>query len=604
MSKIRILPEDLANQIAAGEVVERPASVVKECVENSIDAGARRIDVQVEGAGTRLIRIIDDGEGMDQDDLLLCLERHATSKVIDSSQLKKIETMGFRGEAIPSISSVARMTLISRTRDADLGARAEVRFGQVRRVYETGCAKGSLVEIRDLFGNVPARRKFLKTPRTELRHIEEVLLNTALAWPAISFSFSVNQRQVWSFSTDTASLAARLRTIINYDDPRPLLRVAGADTLPVGEMAVNGYLLPPEAAIAASARLRVFVNRRPVRDRSIVHAVSEGLRGFLMKGRRPAGVLMMSLPLEEVDVNVHPTKQEVRFQHQPAIHKLIVVAVEGAMKVHQDEIRHATFTPEARVEQKVDVPADYPRPEQPVLPSSNTVKEHERDYAILPRQKMAMVEEPVTPEVASGVVGLVEDNHGSSFRYIGQLNSSYLLCESGGELVIIDQHAAHERLIYESLKKQYAEKGMTGQPLLFPEMIECSPRQQVVLDDFGKEIADLGVEIAEFGGNSYVVKAVPAMLVHLGVQEIINGIFDRYLAGGARTAASADRLDDVLAMMACKAAVKANDQLQPEEGEELLRKMEEAAIFSHCPHGRPVMKRVTGPEIEKWFKRI
>lgn len=601
MSKIRILPEDLANQIAAGEVVERPASVVKECVENSIDAGACRIEIQVEGAGTRLIRIIDDGEGMDQDDLLLCLERHATSKVVDSSQLKKIETMGFRGEAIPSIASVSRMTIISRTREADLGARAEIRFGQVRRVYETGCARGSLVEIRDLFGNVPARRKFLKTARTELRHIEEVLLNTALARPAIAFSYTVNQRLAWSFSADSASLAARLRKIINYDNPRPLLRVTGAGSLPAGEMAVNGYLLPPEAVIAASSKLRLFVNRRPIKDRSIVHAVSEGLRGFLMKGRRPAGVLMMSLPLEEVDVNVHPTKQEVRFQHQPAIIKLITMAVEDAMKLHQDEIRDATFTSAARVKQRITDPPDYPRPvhSNPAL----LVKERKRDFAVLAgsdkeadRVKSSTadsVDEPVRSEQPD-----------TAIIYIGQLGSSYLLCESGGELVIIDQHAAHERLIYESLKKRYGERGMTGQPLLFPEMIECSPEQQAVLEDFGEEIAELGVEIAEFGGNSYVIKAVPAMLAHLGPQEIINGIFERYLAGGSRTAASADRLDDVLAMMACKAAIKANDQLHPQEGEELLRKMEEAAIFSHCPHGRPVMKRVTVAEIEKWFKRI
>ncbi|MDT8335487.1 MAG: DNA mismatch repair endonuclease MutL, partial [Desulfurivibrionaceae bacterium] len=308
MSQIRILPENLANQIAAGEVVERPASVVKELVENSIDAGAAGLTVQVEGAGASLIRVIDDGRGMDQDDILLSLERHATSKLINVAQLNEIMTLGFRGEAVPSIASVSRLSITSRPLGAELGARVEVRFGKVVKVHEMGCRVGTVVEMRDLFGNVPARKKFLKTPRTELSHIEEVLRGYALARPELALDYFVNGREILAVPPVVGGgLEQRLKNLLGCDSRRSLATVGPASA--ENGVKISGFLLPPDYFPSQSANLRAFVNGRPVRDRLITHAVAEGLRNFLMKGRRPAGVLFVDLPPAAVDVNVHPAKQ-------------------------------------------------------------------------------------------------------------------------------------------------------------------------------------------------------------------------------------------------------------------------------------------------------
>jgi DNA mismatch repair protein MutL len=623
MSKIQILPENLANQIAAGEVIERPASVVKELVENAIDAGASQIDIQVAGGGTRLIRIIDDGEGMDQDDILLCLERHATSKLSTADQLTSINTLGFRGEAIPSISSVSRMTITSRTASSSLGIQAEIRFGQVRKVHDMGCAKGTVIEIRDLFGNVPARKKFLKTTRTELNHIEEVAVNSALARPHIGFRYTVDGKTMFSFSPGNDSPQTRMKQLTSWSQGVQLIKVDHSHEEQGRIFAIHGYLLPPEVSIPGTAKLRIFVNSRSIRDRMISHAVTEGMHAFLMKGKRPVGILLFEIPPEEVDVNVHPTKQEIRFHKPSLLHDLVVRAVSEGMEKYQDDVKYTVFgKPGAKkdipyseekiaehrsesssmfhsVKPSFEVNEETPlfdKKEVPRLrvPQSSTVDE----YIAEQKEEVSIPAGPAAINKQSK-----EESHIGLLKYIGQIHGSYLLCASENGLVVVDQHAAHERLLFETLKKQYTSRKMTGQALLFPEVIECTPEQEHILKSYQEEIRNLGIDIGEFGGNSYVIKAIPAILSHIGPLEVVQGVFDRYLASDMKTKGAPTGIDDILSLMACKAAVKANHELLPVEGSELLKKMEEADIFSHCPHGRPVMIRFSRSDIEKWFYR-
>ncbi|MFH1216854.1 MAG: DNA mismatch repair endonuclease MutL [Pseudomonadota bacterium] len=626
MSKIRILPENLANQIAAGEVVERPASVVKEFVENSIDAGAGRIILEVEGGGSRLIRVIDDGMGMDQDDMLLSLERHATSKLHTIEELGAINTLGFRGEAIPSIASVSRLTITSRLADAPLGNRVEVRFGQLHKVHEMGCSPGTIMEVRDLFGNVPARRKFLKTTRTELSHIDEIVVNTVLAHANLGFTYHVDGREALSFAAGSESLEWRVREIMGGHLQKNLIPVDWQQE----DMTLSGFLLPPDEGASPAARFRVFVNRRPVRDRMIGHAVVEGMHNFLMKGRKPCGVVFLSLDPEMVDVNVHPTKQEIRFRDSRYVHRMVVQAVSRAMESFQTQMKFSLFG------QPVNQysPAESERPgmtasvsslpasprnehgKSPVVPPTKLFSDRMRPHSTDKTNGVLTVAEP-SPQAISTAFSVQEEKNEVAqvlqvvtekpelpgLRYVGQFLKSYLLCETNDGIGVIDQHAAHERLIFERLRKQYHDMQLPGQSLLFPEIIECTPAQAEILTHHDEEIRRLGVSIQEFGGMSYVIKAIPAILGHLGPLEIINGIFDHFLNREGKEKSAPRRIDDVLALMACKAAIKANDALLTQEGEELVRKMEEADIFSHCPHGRPVVKFFSESDIKKWFFR-
>ncbi|MEN8256887.1 MAG: DNA mismatch repair endonuclease MutL [Thermodesulfobacteriota bacterium] len=623
MSNIKILPEDLANKIAAGEVIERPASVVKEFVENGIDAQARNITVEVEGGGTRLLRVIDDGEGMDQDDVLLCLERHATSKLKEAADLNAITTLGFRGEAVPSIASVSRLVITSKRLGSELGTLAEIRYGQVRKVHEMGCSQGTIMEVRDLFGNVPARRKFLKTKRTELSHVEEVVVSTALAHPEVGFRYHVDGRQVLSFAPgDTLEL--RVAAILKQKRSGSLLEISWQQQDSAGEIAVHGWLLSPDETVGPSAKLRLFVLGRPVRDRMISHAVSEGTHGYYMKGRRPAGVIMVSTPLGEVDVNVHPTKQEIRFHRSNVIHQAVVQAVRTGLEKYQAKVKESLFgtspsqpgrapsftqTREPAVvrpqveQRKPAILFPSPRKRQGVVPcevgevgaKARTDSCHQQPSSGQLNQNVGSVPDYCTPQATA-------DSHLGHISYIGQYQESYILCASNEGLVVIDQHAAHERLLFEKLKKQLISQAVARQVLLFPEMVECSSVQAQALKNHHDEIADMGMEVEEFGGENFVVKAVPSLLAHLGPLEILTGIIDKYVNSDLPSS-RATRIEDILATMACKAAVKANHTLLPDEGVALIEQMQAADVFSHCPHGRPVYRLFSPGEVKKWFKR-
>lgn len=632
MSNIRILPENLANQIAAGEVVERPASVVKELVENAIDAGATDLAVQVEGGGTSLIRVIDNGAGMDQDDILLSLERHATSKLIRVEQLDDIRTLGFRGEAVPSIASVSRMTITSRQAGAELGSRVEVRFGKVLKVHEMGCRVGTIIEIRDLFGNVPARRKFLKTPRTELSHIEEVVRGYSLVKPDLAVSYAVNGREIISLpAAGSGGVEQRLKNLLRFDAGHQLVEVVADDG---GDVRISGFLVAPDHQAGAAARLRAFVNGRPVRDRLITHAAIEGLRNYLMKGRQPAGVLFIDLPPAGVDVNVHPTKQEIRFHKSGVVHQLIVLAVAGAMQSFQRGLKHAVFGHSDPGRSRIH-PADVskytgpdshsPQPSalddafsSPEIKKSGDLQGYSCDR--IKNDRGLTVSEPpaktagrdgasvfMVPEGKDKSPGARGDEPSFSaerLRIIGQLFETYILCEGDEGLIAIDQHAAQERLIFEKLKKEFAAGKVAGQVLLFPETVELGSDEITVLENFAAEISGMGLDIREFGGGTYVIKAIPAVMAHLSPVEVLNGLLDQFagVSQGERSK-SGRRLDNILSVMACKAAVKANHPLTPEEMKALLDEMLKNDVFSHCPHGRPVVRMFSHAEIQKWFHR-
>lgn len=620
MAKIRILPEHLANQIAAGEVVERPASVVKELVENCLDAGATRIEVDIEGGGTRLIRVIDDGEGMDEDDLLLSLERHGTSKLSDQEGLDAIDTLGFRGEAIPSIGSVSKLTLTSRPKALELGTRVQLDYGKLTKVHETGCSTGTKIEVRNLFGNTPARKKFLRTHRTELGHIEEVLKNYALCSPEITFILRIDDKQSL-YLDNSLSFEQRLARIMNYRGD--FISLDNGDE--ASKRSLFGLLVPPDTVSSGPSKLRIFVNGRTVKDRMINHAVAEGMRGFLMKGKNPSGLVHLRLPPHEVDVNVHPAKQEVRFRSGQDLHAFIVHGVAEAFLHHQDKVKSSIFSP-AKLPERTPVPLDRHSSEE--LESANAVPE---EYAHRPvadsvqntrrrattspnsnpgsSQPLFTTAEPIShlprrevpapgPGSSNGTVPKI----GHDLLVIGQLDDLYLFCKNSEGLLVIDQHAAHERLLYEKFRKQYMNKEVARQTLMFPETLELSLLQVQLVEKYGQEIDRMGFSYREFGGNTYIISAVPALLARLNAADSFVNLLEQFgseKSGDRKNSA----VDSILSTMACRAAVKAGTALSHLEIDSLLSQMVKADVFSHCPHGRPVAKQFSKDEIKKWFHR-
>lgn len=608
MSLIKILPENLANQIAAGEVVERPASVVKELLENSLDAGAASIAVQIENAGTGLIRVVDDGRGMDEDDILLSLERHATSKLSRVEQLDSITTLGFRGEAIPSIASVSKMTITSRNADSPLGNRAEVSFGKVFKVHEMGAAPGTAIEVRNLFGNVPARRKFLKSGPTEIAHIDEVVRSYALVNNLVGFSLQVNGRIVFDWDTDEDEILRA--TKVMGGTARQLTALSNGDSEPC---AVRGYLPAPDPNAAKTAKLWLFVNGRSVKDKVVGHAVNEGMRGFLMKGRRAAGVVFLEVPAGQVDVNVHPAKQEVRFRKANLIHKAVEEAVRRAMLDFQQQRKEDLFgsagggpveTAPLPTHRAAEVAQPEPAAAQ-LMSEVSDAYDHDRtvdsaSHLFPPSDEV----KPATPPEAPKTLFVVPETSEAlpaGTRYVGQFMDTYLIFEVESGIAVIDQHAAQERLLFEKLKKSFESREMASQVLMFPEMIDLTPNEMEILEQNGTEISFFGLDLDHFGGSSFLIKAIPVLMKHVPPAEMFRELLARFGQdgrGGKRYG-----IDDILASMACKAAIKAGMVLSREEAERLLCQIRQAGIFSHCPHGRPVVKIFAPQDIKKWFSR-
>ena len=615
MPKIRILPDQLANQIAAGEVVERPASVVKELIENSLDAGADRIEIDIEGGGSRLIRVVDNGEGMDEDDVLLCLERHGTSKINEVDDLIDIQTLGFRGEALPSISSVAKLVITSRPKDSALGTTLVCHYGAIKKVHETGTQAGTTIEISNLFGNTPARRKFLRTRRTELSHIEDCVINFCLAEPSTAFTLRVDDRVVLSFDSDQDQ-KNRMAALTRYDGG--FIEIQDKDPHKTG-IKVTGLLIPPDSPETRGARLRIFVNKRGVKDRMISHGVYEGMRSFLLKGRSPSGLISIEVPPSSIDVNVHPAKHEIRFRESTIVHKRIIDAVRNALISHQQRVRSEIFT---------TVP--HPSPPQYAPPDDDEAGEqhtHAAVDALFENSPSSSLQSPgslldnvppltgvqtgealgnysTPPLTPSGAEGNLDENEivrVEDLFVIGSFKDLYIFCRNKDKLIVIDQHAAHERILFEALQSQYSRGKIAAQQLLFPVSLELTTFQSQLIEKHQETFADLGFSIREFGGNTWVLASVPAIAGTSNPQDLFLDFLEQF--GSEKEVSGGSYLIDILATMACKAAVKSGDQLTDPEIKALLTKMIKAQLFSHCPHGRPVVKILDAAEIKKWFYR-
>lgn len=603
MGRIHRLTDELANQIAAGEVVERPASVVKELVENALDAGASRVVVDVEQGGTSLVRVSDDGEGMAPDDALLCLERHATSKIARFTDLSDLGTFGFRGEALPSIASVSRLTLRTRPRDASEGVEIVVEGGAQPDVRPSGGAAGTTIEVRDLFFNVPARRKFLKATATESAHVGDVLLGMALARYDVTFVLTRDGRTVREYLR-ASSRADRARAVMSNDGPSLILCRAER-----GPMHIEAMLGPPERARAGATGLSVLVNGRPVRDRQLVRAVAQAYGSVLESGRYPLGVVWLDVPPEVVDVNVHPQKAEVRFSDARGIFDALTRELHGGLS-HAFGLPVLGPHPQAPV---VRMPAAPSRAfGAPMLDASAAVARAAETQAaaaaLFPEGNLfgaiaggAAADEAREPAPGDGpphAPGLFPERGAyAALRYVGQVRGTFLICEGHDGLYVLDQHAAAERVTFDRLRVAYAARGVAMQRLLVPEVVELSPSEVSMLEENADELSRLGVEVRAVGDSAVAVHGVPDLLVRAEPTRLVRDL----VAEVSRTAGRPFRgaVDLVLATMACHGSVRAGDAISSEEVTALLRALDTVDFAGHCPHGRPLVMRMSFGELER-----
>jgi len=584
VSKIKILPEILSNKIAAGEVVERPSSVVKELVENSLDADSTRIIIEVERGGRSLIRVSDNGTGMSSDDALLSIERYATSKIYKDADLFSIKTLGFRGEALPSIASVSRFTLETRDQGSSVGTRIEIEGGKIRKVSEAGVPAGTLITVRDIFFNTPVRRKFLKTINTEMSHIADTLANIAVGWTHVHFRLNHNSRTVknWTPVSDPSDRAA---DVLGKEMKNELQRVNASDEI----FSLSGWIASPRISRSTSRGIYVYVNGRCVQDRTVQHALFEGYEGRLMKGQFPMAVLFICAAPDQVDVNVHPRKNEVRFLQQNRIHSLVKNAVSSVLNL-ADRNLFDNHPPPLRSDTP-PLPTEISEPFSGFNPP-------------LPKMSLHNEEQPVFSEssrISPEQTRLWKKNRFSDMKIIGQFQGTYIICESGDGLVLIDQHAAHERILFEQLKSRASVK--TRQTLLIPETLDLSHTENDILETLLPAFEEIGFEIEPFGGNTSIVKSVPALLIGREISPLITEIVEKAAVIGL--SAGIDRIkDECLMLTACHAAVRANQELSEKEIKALLHQLEECENPSHCPHGRPIWIQWTMRSLEKSFNRI
>ncbi len=588
MGRIHRLPAEHANQIAAGEVVERPSSIVKELVENALDAGATRVVVDVEQGGTTLVRVSDDGEGMSPDDALLCLERHATSKISRFTDLSDLGTFGFRGEALPSIASVSRLLLRTRARGADEGVEVAVEGGVAPAVSPSGGAVGTTIEVRDLFFNVPARRKFLKATATESAHVSDVLLGMALARYDVTFVLTRDGRPVREHLR-VGSRAERARAVMSSDGVS--LVECRAER---GPIRIQAMLAPPERARAGATGLSVLVNGRPVRDRQLVRAVSQAYGSVLEAGRYPLGVVWIDVPPEVVDVNVHPQKAEVRFSDSRGLFDAVTRELHASLG-------HA-----------FGLPALGPHSQAPILRGpvptlralegfARTAIDAQVERALMPEGNLFAQPEPAITGPQPGAVErepLFEGRGGyGALRYVGQVRGTFLICEGEDGLYILDQHAAAERVTFERLKKSHATRGVGMQRLLVPEVVPLTPGEVAMLEENAEEVSRLGVEVRAVGDSAVAVHGVPELLVRAEPARLVRDL----VAEVSRTAGRPFRgaVDLVLATMACHGSVRAGDALSADEVMALLRALDDVDFAGHCPHGRPLVMRMSFGELER-----
>jgi len=610
MGLIRLLSETVASQVAAGEVVERPASVVKELVENSLDAGARKIDVVIRRGGISLVRVIDDGCGMDRDDALLSLERHATSKIRSAADLQAVATLGFRGEALPSIASVSRFRLTTRESGAIAGTEIIVNGGKIDVVRDGGEAPGTQVEVRSLFYNLPARRKFLRSENTESRNIEHQIHLQAIGHPEIGFSLMRDDRILFQLPA-TATLGDRIRDLYGVELLQRLVEVNGAPSPKIG---ISGFIGQAGLSRQTRSQQLVFVNGRAIESSLITGAVREGYHTALMKGQYPVTFLFVELDPSAVDVNVHPAKREVRFRDPKGVREAVVRCI-------QQTLEHARAGWQEKFSAPVRGPAAAVSAKAfPDLSLRSEVTAPEETHRELPHLgAVAGVADP--GPAPSEIVGQVPQRHFDSagdaaavqpkqrvtkpaqqFEIIGVLSKLYVLMENASGLVLVDQHAAHERVLFEELRRRMEEQGVPTQKLLLPQTFDVPPRDADWIEHNLSVLQRMGIGIESFGPDTFKIDSLPSFLDVSDAAQFMRKVIDDLKSAG--NSASAMRLgEEMIAKSVCRHAVKANDPLRYPEVEKLIRDLLDCDLPYCCPHGRPTMIQISLAELEKKFGR-
>jgi len=661
---IHLLPPELINQIAAGEVVERPASVVKELIENAIDAGATTIDVLLENGGKQKIEVRDNGCGMSRQDATLAIERHATSKIRDFDDLTRVRTLGFRGEALASIASVARVELTSSTQEAAAATRVLIEGGKMREVKDAAHPRGTSIAVRDLFFNVPARRKFLRSEATESFHLTNLVTHYALAHPEIAFTLTNNGREVLRVSP-AQDLRERAYQIFGAEFLDNLLEVNGGHATVAR---VSGFVSAPRDRRTSRDAQYLFVNGRFVRDRLISRALSEGYRAILPHGVYPAALLFLETPLEEVDVNVHPAKTEVRFRRNAAVAEAVREAVRAALAsggfvrpeeaiesagfqpvaaaVNQYLAQHAAPPPDSSHQEATPLPLVHKETEQGVAVSAraaqtaretsdpvvvaSTFPEWANSFSTLKEDRgaTALRQQPITPEDVSSAPACsefpgresetalpplasaekfvrevpVESLH-PGIRPLGQLDESFIIATDGEGLLLIDQHVAHERVLFDKYRALEASRPPESQRLLIPETFDLTPAQAAVFDSVATEMENYGFALMRLSGRTVAIKATPADLPASEARNMLAEVLDTVDADKKGSARETVR-DDIAASLACHAAIKVNMSLTAEKMRWLIDRLLQTSSPTTCPHGRPVILRLTTKDILKGFHRI
>ncbi|NIO05143.1 MAG: DNA mismatch repair endonuclease MutL [Proteobacteria bacterium] len=572
--KIHILPDEVVNRIAAGEVVERPASVVKELIENAIDARGTEISILIDDGGLRRIRVIDNGTGMGRTDALTAFQRYATSKIKASDDLGMIETLGFRGEALPSIASVSRVKMVTKEEQSLSGVEIRLEGGGVKEIREVGCPRGTDVLVEDLFFNTPARRKFLRTVSTEFSHIMEAVVRIAMAHRGVRFKLFHNEKRILDVPT-SKNRSIRIGSLLGNEVYRVLRQVK----VKIEKLEIEGYVSEPEFSRPNARGIYVYVNGRFVRDRTIHHAVMEGYRNRIAKDRYPVVVLFLQVPPWSLDVNVHPTKSEVRFGSPGLIHQ-------GVIELFHD-------FESKQVEPFEAGPA--PTREFSILPLA--VKESTTDY-----NSLSQVSDPGRgPEDEGSRVELFEETL-SSLRILGQLDQTYIICESPRGLLLVDQHAAHERIVFRRLKQAVDRGAPQVQRLLLPETVEFSPLEWDAVEPYLPQLARLGFDLEPFGRNTVMIRSVPSILSGKDCRQIVSDLLRDLIEEEARSGIEKD-IEAVLKVTACHGAIRSGQPLSKEEMRALLEDMKEEGFFYTCPHGRPACREIDTLQLEKMFMR-
>lgn len=631
---IRQLSASVINKIAAGEVIERPASVVKELLENSVDAGASQIELAIENGGIDLIRVTDDGCGIPQEQLTLAVTSHATSKIIDADDLFQVGTFGFRGEALASIAEVSQMVIRSRTEDQDCGFEMVINGGNREVEQPCGCPVGTSMEVRQLFYNTPVRQKFLRTPQTEKGHITEAFTRVALANPDIKMTLLNNNKVVHQLPA-TDSWRDRIGAFFGPEISDNLISINSSHE----QVGLSGFVIDPSVSRANNRMQYLFLNGRYIRDRSLQHALSEAYRGLLMVGRFPVCFLRLDMPFEMVDVNVHPAKLEVRFQNGGQIYSQLLGAIrnrflttdltaKGHLSRRQVEPfrpfpgnGQAPAEPTSQVSQnQISFQSEKPSydwtqaPRQPFAAPQTAVAGHSNSASALMTAEPATVSTHGMPS-ASPTTGNAEFDTQYAGAQPGeaenpsqtptalQVFNTYLINETEEGMVIIDQHALHERIIYEQIREKVLEGQLESQKMLVPEPVTLPPAEAAIVLENAETLRRIGIGVEPFGGDTVLVSSYPAMLTNHNPAEMLRGVIEKLMSDGS-TLDQRDLVDELLHMISCKAAIKAGDKLTPEEITALLEHRDLCQDAHHCPHGRPTSLVFSRDELDKKFKRI